>query len=67
MAKSRELRLFANVEAAGTIASIRVTNAAIEAGKNSVAGVVAGVNYGTIFNSSASGSMSAKAGKQALY
>ncbi len=63
--KSKPLGLFANVEATGTIASIRVTNAAIEAGKNSVAGVVAGVNYGTIFNSSASGSMSATAGKRA--
>ncbi len=62
--RSRELGLFANVEASGSIASIRVMNATIEAGGNSVAGVVAGVNYGTIFNSSASGSMSAKAGKR---
>ncbi len=63
--RSKELGLFADVDTTGTIASIHMTNAAIEAGKNSVAGVVAGVNYGTIFNSRASGSMSATAGKRA--
>ncbi|HEX3665770.1 MAG TPA: GLUG motif-containing protein [Rhizomicrobium sp.] len=61
---SKELGLFANVKATGTIASVRLTNAAVETGRNSIAGVIAGVNYGTIFNSSAAGTMSAKAGKK---
>ena len=62
--KSKTLGLFANVDATGTIASIRVTNAAIEAAQNSIAGVIAGLNSGTIFNSSAGGSINAKARKQ---
>ena len=61
---SRELGLFAKLGATGSIASIRVTNATIEAGKNSYAGVIAGWNSGTIFNSSVGGTLKAGAGKK---
>jgi hypothetical protein len=61
---SRMLGLFANVEAGGSIASVRVMNAKVNAPKNSYAGIIAGVNSGTIVNSSAGGSISAKAGEK---
>jgi hypothetical protein len=62
-AKGLNLGLFADIDTAGMISSIRVTDAGIKAGQNSYAGVIAGMNYGTISNSAAGGSITAAAGK----
>jgi hypothetical protein len=62
-AQGLNLGLFADVDTAGAVSSIRVTDAGIRAGENSYAGVIAGMNYGTIFNSAAGGSITAGAGK----
>ncbi len=62
--KGEKLGLFADVDVTGTIASVRVDDATIEAPQNSYAGVIAGLNSGTFFNSSAGGTITAKAGKK---
>jgi hypothetical protein len=63
-----EIGLFSYVEAPGTINSVRLTSANITANDNmekkgSSAGIVAGANFGTVFNTFASGTMNVTDGK----
>ena len=63
-AKGLNLGLFADVDTAGAINSIRLTNSRIKAQENSYVGVLTAVNYGSIFNSFASGVIVAAAGSR---
>jgi hypothetical protein len=63
MSDGLNLGLFAEIGTTGTVDSIRVTNAAIVGKANSFAGALAGLSYGTIFDSFAEGSASGYAGK----
>ncbi|HEX3666384.1 MAG TPA: GLUG motif-containing protein [Rhizomicrobium sp.] len=54
-AKNALIGLFAEVDTAGTVSSVRISGANITAKQSSVAGPLAGVNLGTLFNVFASG------------
>jgi hypothetical protein len=64
MSDGLNLGLFAEIGTTGTVDSIRLTNAAVVAKANSIVGVLAGVNYGTIFGSFVEGLASGYAGKE---
>jgi len=62
-ARSVNLGLFADVGSTGRVSSIRVTSATILASVDSYVGIIAGINSGTVFNSTAAGSIKAGSGK----
>ena len=55
--------LFAEIDKAGVVSSVEIKGGVIKAEANSNAGLIVGVNLGSIFNVSASGSVAALAGK----
>jgi hypothetical protein len=60
--KSADLGFFAELGSAGTIASLHVTKSSTQAKQNSVAGFIASINLGMIFNSSADNTIKTAAG-----
>ncbi|HEY1615692.1 MAG TPA: GLUG motif-containing protein [Rhizomicrobium sp.] len=61
--KGQYLGLFTEVESTGTVGSVRFEDAVIKAAPSSVSAVVAGVNYGTVFNAFAHGKIGGGAGE----
>jgi hypothetical protein len=57
--RSANYGMFANVEASANISSLRIADETIEAGEKSLVGGIAAVNYGTVFNSAADGTITA--------